>query len=1123
MKPIDRSVALGLAILAWVASSAVRADDGKPGAEQPKAAPTAGTGQRPWLSDLARGRAEAIRLRRPILVRLGAEWCPWCRKLDAEFARPEVQDALASWTLVAIDVDKDRDSAERLGAASIPALRAISPAGRTVATREGFLSAAELIDWLSKNQGEAAELPPPELTESDVPGAIAVVRLVRQLGRPDALLREAAINRLRGYPSEAGAAVVAAFAEGTLQTRLAALELLGGWNAPVAGLDPWRPATLTESRLNELRAWTRKQASAAPGPASDTATAAPRAASPAELAEACRELDRLVKADPADAVVIRERLARLGRALLPAARDRLKRVESDAARERLTALRYRLAASDPLVLKWPGGLDRLAATDVNTRHRAVDELVQLAAPGDEPLWLELFNDPDPLVRETALKGLNAIGDSGDAQPLLALLADPEPNVRAAVLKQLAEHPASRQVAPLSEYVARETDPDLVVHAVRVLRELNSAKALKVLVKLLEHENWSVRAEAVEAIGKKLQYSPMGNLLADDVKTDAYAALTERLDDPDGFVVGRVLSALKDGNLLVAVEPLLRAADKHPELAAKVIETLFSGNTEKPAIRRKVLPSLRKYASHPRVDVRAAVIKVLGEPSEKVIEPEVLAGLSDPESEVRIAAAQVLLGKLNALRPQASADPEDLGPQAAYMMYFLGFDPPDAGAEEGKPDGGGGGTSIESWLTRFQKGKARPTWMEPAIAMLVEMLAAPSVEEQIAGALPLVALGREPAALRTLIAAARQRPDYAGYAAQAFPWLHWADRVDLFRKLLAANPASDQFGQMASQLAAVRDTRAVQPLWDLTTRGDLDPQTVFWIDNALRRAYFGVRAMTQEKVPKAERLRVVTVVRPKAESGPEWQRVIALALLLSVAPEDAAGAARATINDPKASPDLRRDAFQVLLISGDSDQAKKEALDALRGREPAFQKLALAFLTSDSTSLGMLRNALNLRPETSAFSTLTRAYGSNTNSLSEPIPTLPKEVTGDVLRPLLVSGDPELAALAGYALTLLGDSEGLGPLLGYGRQRAEKDRSWDKRIYQAIAQAGDDSKVMILEQIYARARSAGASSSVDVAIVKDLYWSIRGMDGPNARRLRQRIRNDVGMPFLRGEASEPISS
>ena len=172
-----------------------------------------------------------------------------------------------------------------------------------------------------------------------------------------------------------------------------------------------------------------------------------------------------------------------------------------------------------------------------------------------------------------------------------------------------------------------------------------------------------------------------------------------------------LTALKDGNLLVALEPLLRVADKHPELAAKVIETLSSGPSERPAIMAKALPRLRKFASHPRVDVRAAVVKALGDPAEKAIEPEVQAALADPESEVRIAAAQILLAKLNARRPQGSDDSEDTSAMA--FMFFTGVDPADERAAAEEQDTDAKVVSVESWLTRFQEGKGRPAWMEPA--------------------------------------------------------------------------------------------------------------------------------------------------------------------------------------------------------------------------------------------------------------------------------------------------------------------------------------------------------------------------------------------------------------------------
>jgi hypothetical protein len=457
---------------------------------------------------------------------------------------------------------------------------------------------------------------------------------------------------------------------------------------------------------------------------------------------------------------------------------------------------------------------------------------------------------------------------------------------------------------------------------------------------------------------------------------------------------------------------------------------------------------------------------------------------------------------------------------AMDLFFLGMmdDPADEGAAAETGEGNSATISMEAWLTLFQEGKGRPAWMEPSIAPLQKMLKSESAEEQIAAALPLVALGRKSDALATLVAAARRRPDYVGEASQALPWLHRAERLELFGTLLAANPGSDQFSQMAEQLVAVRDTRAVGPLWSLTTRGELDPHTLYTIHHALSRAYFGSRADSQGKIPKAERGRVVADVRPRALSGPEWQRVVALGLLVTAAPEDAAAAARSIINDPKAPPDLRRDAFHVLLISLDVAGSQQEAVKALRGSEASFQKLALLFLIGDSSGLGSLREGIYLNPDTPAYAGLTQGRSVDGNTLSEPIPKLPKEVTAELLRPLLLAPDPELAALVGFAAALTGEPAGLGPLLAYWRKQRAKDPSWSKRAYQAIAEVADDSQVTVLEQIYASAQTAGAAPGTDRSIIKELYWTIRGMEGANARRLRKRIRDEVGMPFLRGETS-----
>ena len=436
------------------------------------------------------------------LSRLGAEWCPWCRKLEAELAKNEIQKVLEGWTLVALDVDKDRRDAAALGAVSIPALRLLTPAGKVAASRDGFVTANELVAWLEENRQKPANAAG-RAGGIRSPGAIAVVRLVRQLDQSDALLREAAINRLRAIPSEAAATVVEAFASGSLQTRLAALELLQTWKAPAAGLDPWRPATVTEARLKALREWAAK-------PIATDATLGRWAL----VADSSRHARTARRRRPGDRSAARRRSVRCGADPRAAgstrpgvAAGRPRAIES--SRDRLlTRATDRAAVSPRRLRRTRAQMARRSGTDCRppiSPPATVPSMScsTLAAAGDEGLFLELFNDSDPLVRETALKGLDAVGEAGDRKPLLALLADPEPNVRAAVLKQLAEHPAPGLAAELANMSLARPTPTWSCTPCGSCGGQSGTNALKTLVELLEHENWSVRAEAVEAIGKKL--------------------------------------------------------------------------------------------------------------------------------------------------------------------------------------------------------------------------------------------------------------------------------------------------------------------------------------------------------------------------------------------------------------------------------------------------------------------------------------------------------------------------------------------------------------------------------------------------------------------------------------------
>ena len=474
------------------------------------------------------------------------------------------------------------------------------------------------------------------------PSPDEVAQCVQKFDDRNPVVREAAIRRLLPYPQLAAEVVAQVFLNGTLSARLAALELLKEWKAPVDQLDPWQPETLTPERLAALDAWQKERAS------SDATAPHLRELSAEQLAEAANEIARMLNASDAEAEAIRERLARWGEAVLPQVYEQLKTTVSDHERQRLQALRYRLVAGDSLAERWPDGLLRLASPDTTTRQKIAEELANRASAEDQLLLRELFSDPDPLVREISLRGMQKIGGKTQTM-LLDLLADPDPNVRAAVLKQLEEKPGAGVSLKITEYVKAEKDADLVGHAVRVLKTLrqqNDSRATRCLIDLLKHDRWQIRADAAAALaggGNRYYMSSGSQQLSEEeqLQADVYVALLELLNDEDNFVVSKAIEGLKNINMAIAVEPLIGAIERHPDLAAQVVEILVRGDK----MQAKTMPRLQAFAKHDDPRVRAAVIGHVFNTQEGVV----VAGILDADSSVRIAAVKALLRQLELSR------------------------------------------------------------------------------------------------------------------------------------------------------------------------------------------------------------------------------------------------------------------------------------------------------------------------------------------------------------------------------------------------------------------------------------------------------------------------------------------
>ena len=159
-------------------------------------------------------------------------------------------------------------------------------------------------------------------------------RLLEQLQSRNPAVREAVLGHIQRQP-DLRPQVVETLDAKPLAARLAMLELLERWKAPVEGIDPWRPETLDDARRAALVDWASKSLETPPA----------AELTEEQLAAARREIDRMLAA-PSDesAAAMREHLSHFRAALLPEVVERLAEAQDDRQRQRLAALLYRLVS-----------------------------------------------------------------------------------------------------------------------------------------------------------------------------------------------------------------------------------------------------------------------------------------------------------------------------------------------------------------------------------------------------------------------------------------------------------------------------------------------------------------------------------------------------------------------------------------------------------------------------------------------------------------------------------------------------------------------------------------------------------------------------------------------------------
>ena len=598
-----------------------------------------------WYSDLDEAKKKSRISGMPILIKFEAVWCEPCQRLNKEFKTPQMVRTLEKVVPVVVDIDKQKELMEKFDVTSIPKVILIDDADTVLANKTGFSPAGDWKTWIEESLKDTEFSMPEELASFDPPTSKEVEELLLRLKAKDAAMRELAMERLVSFPAKTREPVVEVLTTGkvpgtkkkpNLAQQLAVLEVLKRWGAPTDGIDPWTPDSFTKQRLNDVQTWTDTPIEELSGKL--------EVLSEEDLEQASDEIDQLLAGRSVKAGL--SRLTRYGPALLPQVYERLKAADSDEQVSRLTALRYWLTASNQLRLGWAGGLIELAGRDAETRRAAAAVLVQRAGELDQALLMELFADSDPLVRELALKGLNGLGSEDTEKAMVGLLKDPDPNVRAAVLKQFAESKTKSAVDAVAEYLKSETDSGLVVQAIRFMREVGSNTAVNAIVPFSTHENWQVRAELAESLGKI-----SASDLSSKVKTTRIATIIQLMSDEDSFVAAKASESMPSTRDRDVIKKLASIATEKPEMAEKIIEALAPDRYDDDAV--DVSGIMLEFLDNKNTEVRRGGLKVLVNSYQSKLDDKILTKvIQDPDEKNRILGMQAFVKQLSSIRPDA---------------------------------------------------------------------------------------------------------------------------------------------------------------------------------------------------------------------------------------------------------------------------------------------------------------------------------------------------------------------------------------------------------------------------------------------------------------------------------------
>jgi thiol-disulfide isomerase/thioredoxin len=239
-------------------------------AYQAPAAPVSGdkTGVM-WYPSYQDGMKAAKANKRPALIKFGASWCGWCRKMDQEvFAQPPIATELGKFVCIKVDTEKDQGLALAYAVRSLPRVLVINTHDEIVGDWLGFRDADEflalILDIQQYTHTAMGTTPVPKNipTSSRTAQAQAQAELDPNalkepsylLGHKDPTLRRKAVEAWVARGREGLPTIIQLLGHDYLGVRIAAWAVIRQLKITDIQFDPWAPRLLRAQTVEKLRA-----------------------------------------------------------------------------------------------------------------------------------------------------------------------------------------------------------------------------------------------------------------------------------------------------------------------------------------------------------------------------------------------------------------------------------------------------------------------------------------------------------------------------------------------------------------------------------------------------------------------------------------------------------------------------------------------------------------------------------------------------------------------------------------------------------------------------------------------------------------------------------------------------